>query len=127
MPFGITAGNQITLGAIMDGLKKAEPGLPVYFDWCRLNPGRFCSYRGYYEDLALGFEDSRYKSVTVGELLQACEEIEGKILEGWKGGDYKMTRETPVWVANSGQSTGWAIVGVDVDEYRVILKTQLVD
>ena len=48
----------------------------------------------------------------------------GKTYEGWKGGDYKMKRDTPLWVAHSGHTSETKIVGVK-DSWAVILVTKV--
>lgn len=56
------------------------------------------SYRGYYTDFAL------YPGNTTVEELQVYLEdsILGKTFEGYKGGDYVMDEDTPIWCADYG-------------------------
>lgn len=56
------------------------------------------SYRGYYCDLA--FEPA--KNVTVGAMLADARSALGATFEGYKGGDYEMSADTDVWLANYG-------------------------
>jgi hypothetical protein len=77
------------------------------------------SYRGYYEDLAIEPGES-----TASELHAALSDVIDTKLEGYKGGEYLMTVDTPLWEACYG-STGDAIVGIDVEvpgEIRFIFK-----
>jgi hypothetical protein len=67
------------------------------------------SYRGYYSDLA--FEPSG-DPVLVGDLLQECKSAMGKVFEGYKGGDYMMGENTPVWVASYG-CCGLKLIDID--------------
>ena len=63
------------------------------------------SYRGSYYDLA--FEPA--ENITVGEMLAAAREANGKTYEGWKGGDFTMGDWTPCWLAwqgDCGESIG---------------------
>ena len=90
------------------------------------------SYRGYYDHLALSYwnedigQDKR--APTVGALVATLETANGKTYEGYKGGNYKMNLETPVWVDNWGDCTSTAIVGiVSLGSYRVVLQTATVD
>lgn len=69
------------------------------------------SYRGYYSDLAL--ERCKGK-VTVAELTEMLRGVLGKELTGYKGGEYLMTHDTPVWMANEGE-TGPKIVALNDD------------
>ena len=118
---------QITLGQLIDALDKVPPSTRVYYDWCRVAPASLNSYRGYYEDLALGYDCRRGAACEAGELLKECRGVVNSYLEGYKGGNFRMTRKTPVWCANYGSATGWGVVGIVVDEYSVTLKTALID
>lgn len=105
----------MTLGSFIAALEKLLPEADVFFDFCYLRPTDFASYRGYYSDLSLGFSvDHEY--VKAGELLASAKKCLGKTFEGYKGGDFVMDADTPLWVANYGD-TGWRIVGVRVEDY----------
>lgn len=113
----------MTLGELSDALR----GLPrtermVYFDWCRIGVGSFSSYRGYYDHLALSWEDS--PRTTLADLLAKIADANGGTFQGWKGGEYRMTSDTPVWVGRPGESTGFGIVGVTDDEWCIKLITK---
>lgn len=59
------------------------------------------SYRGYYDDLA--FEPSQPSDVRkVSDQLADCKKIVGRVFNGYKGGDYTVRYETPVWIAEYG-------------------------
>ncbi len=87
------AETQMTLGKLIEVLetmpmKKEIDGLEVPH-----------SYRGYYSDLAFHkAEDKR----TVEETLKMCRSCLGECFEGYKGGDFYMTKNTPIWVAEYG-------------------------
>lgn len=93
----------LTLGDLIDKLKTLPPEANIEFDFGSANITTLDSYRGYYDQLALGY-DGEYGSemMTVGKLLKDCEEAIGKTYQGWKGGDYTMSRDTNIFVANSG-------------------------
>lgn len=85
--------NQMTLGQLIDILSGMEDNAQVA-NLC--NPH---SYRGYYDDIAFTLgEGTRNAS----DLLYTCEKVMGRVLEGYKGGDYLMGETTPVWIANYG-------------------------
>lgn len=97
---------QLTLG---DFIRQLE-ALPSYMPVRRLyNPH---SYRGYYCDLAL--ESDEGVTVPVSELLATLKGCLGKVFGGYKGGDFPMHENTPVWVAGYG-CCGDQIVGVHDD------------
>jgi hypothetical protein len=124
----LTVFGPISLGGLIDRLKKCPPEREVMFDWCGMGPVNFGSYRGYYDHLALSYEDGA--RITAGDLLELAEAEVGATHSGWKGGTFRMDRNTPVWVANSGDCWGTGIVDVDSggeDGWRVVLLTKKCD
>lgn len=109
------AAQPISLGALIDALAECKQDADVYFDFCYLAPDGVRSYRGYYDHLAIGYREEG--NVRVSELLGELRAAEGKIFTGYKGGDYRMSRETPMWAANYGRSGSTAIVGVYRTDY----------
>lgn len=75
--------------------------------------GRPHSYRGYYVDLA--FDHVREEPRTVEQFLDTCRSALGGTFIGWKGGEFTMDEDTPLWVAEVG-STGYAILGAFLDD-----------
>jgi hypothetical protein len=115
----------LTLGELIACLSLCPENLSVTFDFGRLVPTELDSYRGYYDHLALGFaEESR---ISCGELLARLNAAVGTTFGGWKGGEYTMYEDTPVWAANPGRSTDTAIVDVVKQHGRVVLVTALLD
>lgn len=125
-----------TLGALIDALEKCHESASVHFDFAYFVPGELRSYRGDYAHLAFAYD--KKNKVTVVELLERCREALGKCYEGYKGGTYRMDRDTPLWVAEYGEATGTALVGVENHSYwdnefktitggYVILHTKYVD
>ena len=115
----------MTLGSLIDQLKARPQDQPVVFEFGRMQPTSINSYRGYYDQLALGFEMPSWdaKDATVATLLGLCQDVDGKVLEGYKGGDYLMGRDTEVWVANWGETCSTWLVGVTGDDYETRLIT----
>lgn len=100
----------------------------VYFDFGDLFPTEFTSWRGIYRELALCFSERWYspkdvKPHTVTGFLKLCKETVGKEFIGYKGGEFTMGKNTPVWVANWGTSGNTALLDVVDDGYTVILIT----
>ena len=58
------------------------------------------SYRGYYDNLA--FEPEQ--EVSVKQMLKDAEYALNNTFQGYKGGDFTMTKDTPVWLAYYGAS-----------------------
>lgn len=119
----------ITLGELIRKLKKAKTDAKVRYDFCDLVPGELASYRGFYDQLALGWSERRHYASdavpTAGSLLNHCEAAVDQIFQGYKGGDFKMDADTAVWVDNWGEWTSTGIVGVKFPyESTVILRTK---
>lgn len=116
----------MTLGQIIDTLKRKEPTEEVRFDFVYFRPTTLRSWRGDYSQLSLGYAHDSPKTTTVAELLAECEAAVGKTFQGWKGGDYTMNERTRVYVGNSGEGAGTAIVDI-IDGTYLVLVTEYVD
>lgn len=90
-------------------------------------PGRFCSYRGDYAQLALergeGFvydepaehmeERGWRRNDTVAKLLEAAKAAVGATFEGYKGGEFTMDEDSPIYlVDNDSRASSIALSGV---------------
>ena len=113
-----------TIGILRQNISDLDPGLAVTFDYLPgkyVNSFQFHSYRGWYHHLAIGTVDE----VTYVKRFQ--EELEFALnwyFEGYRGGLYYMYPETPVWVAEEGESKCRAIVGLEVKNDLVIINTE---
>lgn len=112
---------QLNLGQLICKLKKCKSDAKVRFDFGGFVPDGLDSYRGYYNQLALGFCED--KEVTVAELLLEARATLGKSFSGYKGGDYVMDHGTSLWVSNYGQAHDTAIVGVTDCGWHVVINT----
>jgi hypothetical protein len=117
---------QATLGYLIERLERLPQDAVVCYDFVYLMPKGIHSYRGYYEQLALGYTDEG-ESPKVSELLTLLKDANGKTFTGYKGGEYTMGDDTKMWVANRRQAGGTAII--DAVEHRcyVILTTAKID
>jgi len=108
---------QLTLGGLIDKLKDCTSTKRVIY----LTGGAPCSpdsYRGYYSDLAF---DTTCEDVTVESLLKLAQECVGKVFEGYKGGDYKMSEDTPLWIDSYGSYNSVAMMDVDENTLEVVI------
>ena len=110
----------ITLGALIEALRACTPTKTVVFDFCGHRPGSLDSYRGYYDHLA--FDPNGNETETVEQLLARLDEANGEVYEGYKGGDFLMGDDTPMWVAEYGTSGNTCVTGV-FDGWVVVLTT----
>jgi hypothetical protein len=85
--------DHLTIGDVVAAMEKLPPNKALR--WSLKYPK---SYRGYYEDLAVSCDDYPYL------VWEQIAEIDNwmKTFEGYKGGSFKMTLETAVWVAAYG-------------------------
>lgn len=121
--------DQLTLGGIIKKLvpivenqKEREDEATVCFDFADTFPTKIDSWRGSYAELALNYT-SEGEELRVTDFLNLLKSTVGKTLKGYKGGDYTMDENTPVWVANWGRSGNTAVIEVVDDGYQVILMT----
>lgn len=75
------------------------------------------SWRGSYNLPAIDYvEDNEYQ-ITIEKAIKNLNTLEGKEVEGWKGGEYILSLSDLVFVANQGDSNySTAIVGYNVDK-----------
>ncbi len=104
----------MTVSELIDALAQFSDDVEVRFPLGFSGPnGRIHSYRGFYEDVALGWTaDDGHEEFTVGELTALLEGAIGDTFEGYKGGDYRCTRDTLCWVDNVGDWSSIGIIGV---------------
>ena len=121
---------QITLGELVALLKARPQDQEVRYDFAWMVPTKAASWRGSYDQLALGYANlsdrhnsEQVKEPTVAELVAHLESCVGKEFQGWKGGDYLMAADTVLWVANPGESCNTAITGVSGCDYMTIITT----
>lgn len=123
---------QITLGELLLKLE-AIPESPdkvdrkVVFEFEGIFPTNFDSWRGIYREIALGFSTEYSEGITHSEFIEEVKQSIGKEFTGYKGGEFLMSKHTPVWVANYGTSYHNAIVDITFDEYEVKIITKVLE
>lgn len=130
----IEQSKQFTLGELILELSaiSADEDCTVQYDFCGFVPTKGESWRGAYEEFAIGYtsefpHDGWPKLAPFLEHLKSCV---GRDFIGWKGGKYTMGESTPVWVSNRGETDHTVIVavrsviGANGCAYRVILCTE---
>lgn len=117
---------QLNLGQLIFLLARCDPTAIVRFDFVYFVPTTIDSYRGYYEQLAIGYTNESGVECTVEDLLKRCKDMLGAKVTGYKGGEYFVGETTPMWVANTSEAGGTAIIGVNDNSYVAILETQYI-
>ena len=97
------AESQMTLGRLIERLSAMNPETQIELSAPH-------SYRGYYSDLSLKPGTSQ----NARELLAECRKALNKTFYGYKGGDFEMHSEVPVWIAYKG-SCGKKLIAVNDD------------
>lgn len=116
----------LTLRSLISQLDKLnEPDEKVYFDFGRMYPTEINSYRGYYEDLAIGYTEDYRKNEpqSVAEFLNQLNACLGRSFQGYKGGTYVAGEDSAIWVANWGDTTDTIITEVKVAYSGIFLLT----
>ncbi len=104
------AQTQMTLGQLIDQLETLDGDRKID------GFGDPASYRGYYSDLS--FESG--EAQTVSSLLNVCQtKIMGRSFTGYKGGEFIMSQNTPVWFAAYG-CTGPRLMSLDTTADTVV-------
>ncbi len=114
---------QMTLGALIDDLKDKNQSGAVYAvigdETSFLSDPH--SYRGYYSDLSLTPSNTKG---SVADLLAELQAALGSTFEGYKGGDFLMGADTPVWVSPYGVNSQIAVMSIAERDGDVALITK---
>jgi len=120
----IRACERLNLGDLIDLMQaRNDKEQCVRFDFGHVSPVGIDSFRGCYEDLAIGFEEEPKKYPSVAAFLKLLRDTVGKTFTGYKGGDYKMMGSSRVWVANYSNTSNTTIVGIRDCDYMTVLHT----
>ena len=126
---------QLSLGdliALLEATEQKDIGgnfKTVWLDVPDMMPSSIASYRGSYDELAIGFTELRFdgeanKFARVDNFIKTLKGAIGETFEGYKGGSNRMSSTTPLWVAQWGSSSSIAPYAVlDGSYYITILST----
>ena len=107
---------QMTLGELIEALEAMPPDAAIDGLSCEL-----ISYRGYYSDLAIRPANGE---CAVRALLSACPDAMGECFDGYKGGDFYMTANTPMWVSAYGTASGDRLMGFNFASAPILPLTE---
>lgn len=94
----------MNIGQFIQELRKYPLSALVTIEPFELYPTTFDSYRGYYDELALGYSiEEPEKLMTVEDLINEAISCIGKEFIGYKGGHFTMDTNTPLWISNYGK------------------------
>lgn len=113
--------NGLNVGELIAELKKHKQSgfLEIDNSPVLLTPSGVDSYRGYYEQLAI--EVSVSGSMTVGTLVELLTSRIGTTMTGYKGGQYPISNDTPVWISNYGECSHSRVTGVRESKHGIAI------
>jgi hypothetical protein len=121
-----TITDQLAKIALLPGGKEKWVSVETPLGWLEVTD--LHSYRGYYEDLAVTVAGTG-APWNLGKLLRELRAAQGKTFTGYKGGEYVMTRVTPVWVVLGYDRTSDLIITgareSGVGDRHVVLETEV--
>jgi hypothetical protein len=141
--------DQFVFGELIAKLEAVQNrALPILFDNGKI-PSCLGSWRGVYNELYIGFDgDTNYydgdevqyvgeystdynqipsnlpENPTVQDMLDLCKRGFGRTFVGYKGGNYKMGKLTPVWVSKYGTTAGFDYDDPEIYETQVVGLTE---
>ena len=113
----------MTLGEMITAISAVDSNLSVVIELPngeRVVPTHLISYRGYYSDLAIEYGKD---TMTVGEFGDMLKNAVGETFTGYKGGDFTMSKITPMWVDHYGCASGIVVLDIVVEENKCVIKT----
>jgi len=111
-----------TIKQVLDILKQAPSDAHVYYSYFRCVPTYVASWRGSYDEAALGWAPVEFKNqITAKELIKQLEDSFGRPYSGWKGGDYCYYDDTPLHIDNQGECTNTEIDKITFNDYSVTI------
>jgi len=129
----------MTLGELLEELKKAASEVDpkktnVYFDFGWTFPSvehGLDSWRGKYDEVAIEWTctdiEPDARPPTLEQLINAVSNAIGATMTGYKGGEFTMTKHTPVWVDRWGDGAETALVGVKNLRWKIVLETRFIE
>lgn len=120
----------LNFGRLIFALEFLKSETIIRFDFGCFTPQGFHSYRGYYEDIGIGYTDQVYDRLTAGQFVGQCRDfLKNGELHGYKGGEFKPRLESSVWVSkDSSECSGTIITGIrDLGYGYAIIETKYED
>lgn len=113
--------DRLNLGQFVEALAEFDPAKTIQFDFGYFAPSRIHSWRGVYEQVALGYDTS--VETTVEFVRGLARGAIGQFFTGYKGGSYLMRPETRLWVSQHDEANHTGIVRVTEHGHHVIINT----
>ena len=123
----IRRSDMFCLRDLYERLSELDGDIQITHENGELVDDTFDSYRGYYRYLALGSKHKeRQEPITAEQLMEMIEDAvkPGNYFIGYKGGEFRMTWDTPIWASEYGECSGKGIYGVSDDGVLLTLDAE---
>lgn len=111
----------LSIGQLIRACQSQPADNYIFFSFGAFVPVRVGAYRGVYSDLAVEYDMN--SNPTVHQFKYMLEKALGQTFEGYKGGEFVITEDTPVWAANYGRSPQCGIIGLTTDGAFTYIET----
>lgn len=106
---------QLSLGQLIDKMEEVdmEDECFITYDWAFAKPTVLDSWRGSYAELAIGYDmEGDYYATCAHQFLEKLKSAVEETFTGYKGGNFTMTKNTPLWVSNYSETGNTQVVGI---------------
>lgn len=117
------ANSYFTLGELID-LLKDHPNRHVKFLETSYTIGKLCSWRGSYDIPSVTYTYS-YDGELASVIAEGLEYALTHEHTGWKGGEYRFSKEDEFYVSEKGTSQEYKIVKAEIEEEILVLYTKI--
>ena len=117
----------LSLAQLYERLHQFDPDAEIVFEDGASPDNYLHSYRGYHRHAAIGIARGRGANppaVLVNEMLHGVHQAINNVVYGYKGGEFQLYPEVPVWYADYGDASEQAIVDVQERDGKVVLVSQ---
>ena len=115
--------DHMTLEALAGKLAALEAHVPLAMEDGAAPHPQVHSYRGYYSHAAIP-PGAGFPTTTAGGMLETIRRAMGLPVYGWKGGEFRLYPDTPVWIAPLGENSQLALTDVREEDGRAVLMTR---
>jgi hypothetical protein len=113
----------MTIAELMEAVRGVPETHQVFFDFCNQCPVDIDSSRGDYAEPALAWGEQELDKTTgnwgtsVAGLRVLLKRAMTETFVGYKGGEYRYHKNSPLWVDNYGEWSATGVLGVHVGEH----------
>lgn len=121
----MTTKTPMTIGELKEALKRKPKEMPVRYDFAYFHPARVHSFRGFYDEPAIGYATD-CDPLTVADVLELLEQLTTEQFTGYKGGEYFYRDDQILHVANAREACDTVITDVFNHEGDIVFETAVI-